>query len=317
MAHKDNKKEANMLIDSEKVTSINGKAAKLGIGTNKVGGYNLFQGLNDQDGYDVVREALDSGIEMIDTAYMYGLGHSEEIIGRAIKGYARENFKIATKAAQDKNNDLAINNKPAFLKQSVDEALIRLQTDYIDIFYIHFPDETTPKYEAVDALNTLKKAGKIRAIGVSNFSLAQIKEANKNGQVDYVEAHYNLLQRDLEQDIWPYLNENNIKFVPYFPLASGLLTGKYTIDDASKFKQFTNDQFKVILQKIEQINKIAEKYHATTAQIVLAWYIKNPNIDTVIPGARIPSQVASNVETLKIVLSDEDYDRIDNLFKKI
>lgn len=304
-----------MLIDQNEVKMINNQAIKLGIGTNKVGGHNLFDNLKDQDGFDVVKEALDSGITMIDTAYMYGLGRSEEIIGQVIKNYPRENFKIATKAAQDPDNNLTINNDPIFLEKSVNDALSRLQTDYIDIFYIHFPDDKTPKYKAVAALNELKKAGKIRAIGLSNFSLEQIKEANKNNQVDYVEDHYNLIQRHVEREIWTYLKENDIKFVPYFPLASGLLTGKYTIDDANKFKHLNREEFEKIIQILKGIDVIANKHGATVTQIILAWYIKNPEISAVIPGARVPSQVADNVATLKIDLSTDEYQNIDNAFK--
>lgn len=303
-----------MLIDQNKGKMINNQAIKLGIGTNKVGGHNLFDNLKDQDGFDVVKEALDSGIAMIDTAYMYGLGRSEEIIGQVIKNYPRENFKIATKAAQDPDNNLTINNDPIFLEKSVNDALSRLQTDYIDIFYIHFPDDKTPKDKAVAALNELKKAGKIRAIGLSNFSLEQIKEANKNNQVDYVEDHYNLIQRHVEREIWPYLKENDIKFVPYFPLASGLLTGKYTIDDADKFKHLNREQFEKIIQILKGIDVIANKHGATVTQIILAWYIKNSEISAVIPGARVPSQVANNVATLKIDLSTDEYQEIDNAF---
>lgn len=303
-----------MLIDQNKGKMINNQAIKLGIGTNKVGGHNLFDNLKDQDGFDVVKEALDSGIAMIDTAYMYGLGRSEEIIGQVIKNYPRENFKIATKAAQDPDNNLTINNDPIFLEKSVNDALSRLQTDYIDIFYIHFPDDKTPKDKAVAALNELKKAGKIRAIGLSNFSLEQIKEANKNNQVDYVEDHYNLIQRHVEREIWPYLKENDIKFVPYFPLDSGLLTGKYTIDDADKFKHLNREQFEKIIQILKGIDVIANKHGATVTQIILAWYIKNPEISSVIPGARVPSQVANNVATLKIDLSTDEYQEIDNAF---
>lgn len=303
-----------MLIDQNKGKMINNQAIKLGIGTNKVGGHNLFDNLKDQDGFDVVKEALDSGIAMIDTAYMYGLGRSEDIIGQVIKNYPRENFKIATKAAQDPDNNLTTNNDPIFLEKSVNDALSRLQTDYIDIFYIHFPDDKTPKDKAVAALNELKKAGKIRAIGLSNFSLEQIKEANKNNQVDYVEDHYNLIQRHVEREIWPYLKENDIKFVPYFPLASGLLTGKYTIDDADKFKHLNREQFEKIIQILKGIDVIANKHGATVTQIILAWYIKNSEISAVIPGARVPSQVANNVATLKIDLSTDEYQEIDNAF---
>ena len=298
-----------------KIGNTNVTSKKIGLGTNKVGGHNLFDNLKDEDGYAVVKEAIDSGITTLDTAFMYGLGRSEEIIGDVIQNYDRSKLVIATKAAQDPDNDLKYNNSPEFLKKSVDLALKRLKTDYIDIFYIHFPDEKTPKNEAVAALNELKQAGKIRAIGVSNFSLDQIKEANKDGLVDIVEDNYSLVHRDAEQSLFPYLRKNNISFVPYFPLASGLLTGKYNASDYKKFKQFTKDEFDNILKSIGVVQKIADKYDATVAQVVLAWYMKNPDISIVIPGARKPAQVDQNVKSLSVELGNSDYHVIDEVFE--
>ncbi|MCT6827116.1 aldo/keto reductase, partial [Bombilactobacillus mellifer] len=215
---------------------------KLGLGTNKVGGHNLFKDLNEKDGYDLVREALNQGINFLDTAYVYGIGRSEEIIGDVLQDYDRSKVIIATKAAQDKSQDMAMNNSADFIKKSVDEALLRLKTDYIDIFYLHFPDEKTPKDEAVETLDEIRKAGKIRAIGVSNFSLDQIKEANANGKVDIVEDQYSLVHRSAVKEELEYLQAQNISFVPYFPLASGLLTGKYSLDDWDKFKNTDGGQ---------------------------------------------------------------------------
>lgn len=300
---------------TEKIGRVNLLSSKIGLGTNKVGGHNLFPNLRDKDGEEVVKTALDLGITLLDTAYMYGLGRSEEIIGDVIKQYDRSKIVIATKAAQDPNNELAINNKPEFLKKSVDEALERLQTDYIDIFYIHFPDENTPKEEAVAALNEVKKAGKIKTVGVSNFTLDQIKEANKFGGVDIVEDHYSLLHREAEEELFPYLEEHQISFVPYFPLESGLLTGKYTKADSSQFKKYTAEQFEEALQAIDSVRKIAEKHDASVAQTILAWYLKHPAITAVIPGARKAEQVENNVGALHVDLSKEEFEAIDQLFR--
>lgn len=286
----------------------------LGLGTNKVGGHNLFENLKDEDGYAVVRKALDSGIELLDTAYMYGKGRSEEIIGDVLQDYDRSKVIIATKAAQDPQNDFKPNNDPEFLKKAVDDALKRLKTDYIDIFYIHFPDDTTPKYESVAALNELKQDGKIRAIGVSNFSLDQIKEANRDGLVDIVEDNYSLVHRDAEKTLLPYLNEQNIAFVPYFPLASGLLTGKYSAADGAKFKQFSSDEFKHIIDALAEVKVIAEKHEATIAQVILAWYIADHDISSVIPGARVEKQVIANAGSMNVQLSKDEYQQIDKLF---
>lgn len=296
---------------------------KLGLGTNKVGGHNLFKNLNEKDGYDLVRKALNQGINFLDTAYVYGIGRSEEIIGDVLQDYDRSKVIIATKAAQDNSQDMAMNNSADFIKKSVDEALLRLKTDYIDIFYLHFPDEKTPKDEAVETLDEIRKAGKIRAIGVSNFSLDQIKEANANGKVDIVEDQYSLVHRSAVKEELEYLQAQNISFVPYFPLASGLLTGKYSLDDWDKFKNtdggqllgdFSKEQYDKAIQGIEGIRKIADSHQATVTQTVLAWYMANPAISVVIPGARNVEQVKNNAAALHIELSPAEYQQIDQLF---
>ncbi len=308
-----------------KIGKSNVESTPLGLGTNAVGGNNLFPNLKDETGIQIVKAGLDSGITLLDTAFAYGMGHSEELIGQAIKGYDRSKFVIATKAAQDTSDgDVKINNNPQFLKQSVDDALKRLQTDYIDIFYIHFPDDQTPKDEAVAALNEMKQEGKIKAIGVSNFSLDQIKEANKDGLVDVVEDQYSLLHRDAENEMFDYLRDNNISFVPFFPLASGLLTGKYSEvvdfpenDIRHGNPDFTGERFEKIVEKVNNLKPLADKHGITTAQLVLAWYIKNPDVTVVIPGAKRPEQVQSNAKALNVSLSDEEYAQIDNDFRNI
>lgn len=223
------------MIMANKITlgKTNLQVLPLGLGANAVGGHNLFPGLNDETGRNIVRSALDHGINFIDSAFIYGPGRSEELIGEVLKERGgRDNVVIATKGAHVITGDkITLDNSPAFLRQSVEDSLKRLQTDYIDLYYIHFPDESTPKDEAVGELKKLKDEGKIRAIGVSNFSIDQLKEANKDGHVDVLQSHYNLLHRDAEQDLLPYTQEHGISFVPYFPLASGLLGGKYKQGD--------------------------------------------------------------------------------------
>ena len=299
-------------------------ASDLGLGTNAVGGHNIHPNLNDETGKDVIRTAINNGITVLDTAFAYGYGRSEELIGEVLQEpeFDRSRIIIATKAAHDPENNYQFNNSPEFLRKSVEEALQRLQTTYIDIFYIHFPDEATPKNEAIAALHQLKEEGKIRAIGVSNFSLEQLKEANQNGYVDIVEERYSLIHRELEEELFPYLKEKRISFVPYFPLASGLLTGKYQKEDRfeesdprSKRPDFNGERFTEVIEKVDQLKPIAKAYDATVAQLVLAWYMKHPQIDVVIPGAKRPEQVAANAKAVDIRLSTEDYDKIDQLFK--
>ena len=239
------------------------------------------------------------------------------------KEYDRSRIVIATKAAHVPNKGRTFDNSPEFLKQSVEDALKRLQTDYIDIFYIHFPDKSTPKNEAVAALHELKEAGKIRAVGVSNFTLEQLKEANTDGYVDVVEDKYSLIHRQAEKELFPYLEKNKISFVPYFLLASGLLTGKYERGQEKQFGEgdprksnpdFQGERFKEILAAVDILRPIAKRYQATPAQLVLAWYMKNPRVSVVIPGAKRPEQVSDNVQALDLHLSSEDYQTIDEAF---
>jgi aryl-alcohol dehydrogenase-like predicted oxidoreductase len=287
----------------------------MGLGTNKVGGHNLFSGLKDADGIAVVQEALAKHITLLDTAFMYGLGHSEELIAEALQGVPRDQVIIATKAAQTPSDPKVLDNSPAFLKQAVDDALNRLQTDYLDIFYIHFPDAKTPKAEAVNALAELRAAGKLRAIGVSNFSLAQLQEANADGLVDVVEDHYSLVHRDAEKTLFPYLRAHQISFVPYFPLASGLLTGKYGPKAAAQFPQYSAEQYTAIMAGLAIVRQIAKAHAATVAQVVLAWYMANPDVATVIPGARLPEQVDQNAGAYAVHLTPAEYQQIDAAFK--
>ncbi|SFV39940.1 aldo/keto reductase [Ligilactobacillus acidipiscis] len=286
----------------------------LGLGTNKVGGHNLFGDLQDENGYALVKEALNSGISLLDTAFAYGNGRSEEIIGDVIQDYDRSKIVLATKAAHDPSKNGEFNNTPAFLKKSVDDALKRLKTDYLDIFYIHFPDKDTPKAEPVGALSELKTAGKIRAIGVSNFSPDQLKEANADGLVDIAEDNYSLVHRGAQQTEFPYLKENQISFVPYFPLAAGLLTGKYGPEDSNKFKQFSQKQYQTITSALDEVRNIANGHGATVAQTIIAWYLKDPDISVVIPGARNADQVKSNVAAVDVNLSQSEFDQIEQLF---
>lgn len=312
-------------MDKVKIGKSQVETIPLGLGTNKVGGHNLFAGLKESDGREVVHAALESGIQMLDTAFMYGKGRSEELIGEVIADFPREQIVIADKAAHDfSGSEMVLNNNPQFLKESVDAALQRLKTDYIDIFYIHFPDEKTPKSEAVGALQELREAGKIRAIGISNFTPEQVREANQDGYVDVVENYYSLIHRDEEQRLFPYLREAKISFVPYFPLESGLLTGKYTKDSTfaaddprSKNEKFTGARFERTMAAVDTLRPIANQHHVDVLQIVLAWYLANPDLSAVIPGARNASQIPGIVQALDVSLTKDEYDQIDQNFKNM
>lgn len=293
----------------------------IGFGANAVGGHNLYPNSDEKAGMALVKSAIESGIQLIDTALMYGPYRSEELIGEVVQEMnCRKDIVIATKiSAKYNNGKTSFDNSPAFLRQEVDAALQRLQTDYIDLMYIHYPDEATPKDEAIGALQELKDAGKIRGIGVSNFSIEQLKEANKDGYVDVVQGEYNLLNRSAEETYLPYTIENQISFIPYFPLASGILAGKYKKEDTfqdlrARQPHFQGERFIEILDKVEEIRKIADAKGVEVAHVVLAWYLAQTGVDVLIPGAKKPQQIQSNLKTLDVQLSAEEIQAIRNIF---
>lgn len=297
------------------------KVNPIGLGAMKVGGHNLFPNLDEEMGKDVVRAALDHGIDFIDTAFIYGPERSEELIGQVIKERGgRDKTVIATKAAHDFTSDgVVYNNQPDFLKKSVEDSLRRLQTNYIDLFYIHDPDKKTPEYEAVGALKEMKDEGKIRAIGVSNFSADELKEADKDGYVDALQSEYNLINREAEAALLPYTKANGLSFIPYFPLAAGLLTGKFDentrFDDHRKDRpQFQGEEFKRNLAKVDQLRTISEQKGVSIPNLVLAWYLTRDSIDAVIPGAKNPEQVIDNLKTLDAQLTNDEAKQIDGIF---
>lgn len=292
----------------------------IALGTNAVGGHNLYPNLDEERGKDVVRQAINHGINLLDTAYIYGPERSEELVGEVVKEYPREQIKIATKGSHefDENQEVHQNNQPEYLKQQVENSLKRLQTDYIDLYYIHFPDDNTPKDQAVAALQELKEQGKIKAIGVSNFTLDQLKEANKDGYVDVVQLEYNLLHRENEA-VLQYCVDHLITFIPYFPLASGILAGKY--DENTKFsdhrttrRDFIPGVFEENVRRVKALESLAAAHQTSIANIVLAFYLTRPAIDVIIPGAKRAEQVIENIKAADIVLSDDEIQYIDELF---
>lgn len=295
----------------------------IGLGTNAVGGHNLYPNLDEQVGIDLVKAAINHDMNFIDTAFIYGIGRSEELVGQAIKETGkRSEVVLATKGAQRiVDGKVEIDNSPEFMKQSVEASLKRLDTDYIDLYYIHNPDGKTPLYEAVGALQELKDAGKIRGIGTSNLTPAQLEEANKDGYVDVFQGEYNLLARGAENDFFPYTLEHNIAFIPFFPLAAGILAGKYNkntkfpADDLRhNMPHLQGEAFVQNLEKVVVLRNIANEKGAEVASIVLAWYLTQDAITAVIPGAKNPEQVLKNQKTLDVTLTEDEIEEINRVF---
>ncbi|WP_428910623.1 aldo/keto reductase [Niallia sp. Krafla_26] len=301
------------------------KVSEIGLGTNAVGGHNLFQNLNEADGIDLVRAALNNGVNFIDTADIYGLGRSEELVGEVLKEFKREDFVVATKGAQNFTNldDVKTDNRPEYLRDAVEKSLKRLQLDYVDLYYLHFPDNETPFAESIGELARLKEEGKIRAIGISNVSLDQLKEANAHGDISVLQSPYNMLDRSAEADLLPYCVGNNISFIPYGPLAFGLLGGGFTKDsklDSQDWRNsvplFEGEQFQRTLEIVEKLKEVAIQKETSLPNLALAWLLAQEGVDAVIPGGKKKERILENIQASDIILSKEDLNRIHDILNK-
>ncbi|MEA1007612.1 aldo/keto reductase [Bacillus velezensis] len=298
------------------------RVKRIGFGANAVGGHNLFPNLNDETGKELIRTALDGGVNFIDTAFIYGLGRSEELIGEVVaERGVRDSLVIASKGAhKEVDGQIELDNSREFLRSEAENSLKRLKTDVIDLYYVHFPDGKTPLSEVAGTLKELKDEGKIRAIGASNLSFRQLQEFNADGYLEVFQSEYSLIQREAEHDLLPYCEKNGISFIPYFPLASGLLTGKFTkdtvLEDNRKNRPpFQGEAFHQNLERVDKLRAVAEEKGAQTAHIALAWLLSQPAVDAIIPGAKRPDQLKHNLDALNVQLTEDEVQYISDIFK--
>jgi aryl-alcohol dehydrogenase-like predicted oxidoreductase len=308
-----------------KLKKSNFEVSTIGLGTNTVGGHNLFQYVNEQDGKDFVREALNLGVTFIDTADIYGLGRSEELVGEVLKEFNRDDLVIATKGSQNFTNldDVKTDNRPEYLREAVEKSLQRLQLNYVDLYYLHFPDNVTPFAESIGELARLKEEGKIRSIGISNVSLEQLKEANVHGDISVLQSPYSMLDRSAEEALLPYTIENDISFIPYGPLAFGLLGGGFTKEsklESGDWRQsvplFQGEQFIQTLDKVEQLKEFAVSKNTTLPNLALAWLLAQKGVDAVIPGGKRKERICENVQASDIRLTKKELSLIAGILNK-
>ncbi|HEY9762017.1 MAG TPA: aldo/keto reductase [Trichocoleus sp.] len=277
-------------------------------------------GIEDEAVIQAMQTAFEAGITTFDTAEIYGEGYSEELVGKALSG-VRDRIVIATKVF------------PTHLKAdqvitACENSLKRLQTDYIDLYQIHWPagafnSEVVPLSETMGALVSLKEQGKIRAIGVSNFSRAQIEEAKQYGAIESLQPPYSLFWRQLETDILPFCVEQKMTVLAYSSLAQGLLTGKFGPDHTfpkddirSKNKLFQGELYQAAQKALDRLRPIAEKYQTTLGNLALAWLIAQPQT-TAIVGARNSEQARENAKAADIHLSEVDIAEIDTISRTV
>ncbi len=295
-------------------------------GTWVTGGW-AWGGSDEKTALGAIVTALESGINFIDTAPVYGFGRAEEIVGKAIKIYGRrEDLVIATKGGLEWENGgkrIWRNSKPERLKEEVDHSLKRLNIDVIYIYQIHWPDEKTPFEDSMEMLLKLREEGKIRFIGLSNFSPAQIERCRQVGPVHCVQPPYNMFERDAEKDVLPYCVEHNIPTLVYGGLCRGLLTGKFRGTESfpkgdlrRHDPKFKPPYFKRYVEVIEQIREKInpeKKYGKTMAQFALRWALQRPGVTTVIAGARTPEQARENCGALGWKIEPEDMAMIEEI----
>ncbi|MDZ8029014.1 MAG: aldo/keto reductase [Nostoc sp. DedQUE01] len=277
-------------------------------------GKRMWVGIEDADSIKTIRAAFEAGITTIDTAEVYGQGHSEKIVAEALSD-VRHQVVYATKV-------FANHLKYEQVIQACERSLTNLKTDYIDLYQIHWPSgafnsEIVAIEETMSALNFLKEQGKIRAIGVSNFSSVQLAEAASYGRIDSLQPPYSLFWRQVEKDALPYCIEHNISILAYSPLAQGLLTGKFAIghqfdpaDNRAKNKLFQGENFERAQQALEKLRPIALLHNCSLAQLALAWLIAQPQTNA-IAGARYPQQAQDNASAAQIQLSAAELAEID------
>lgn len=309
-------------------------------GAFAIGG-NMWGGNEQKDSIESVRASIDNGVTTLDTAPFYGFGLSEEMIGQAIKGYDRGKIQLLSKFglvwdgsnngkgeyffdAEESGKTFPVYkyaSKSNVIKE-VEESLKRLQTDYLDLLQIHWPDNSTPISETMEALEILIQQGKIRAAGVSNYSLDQVKQARESLNIASNQVGYSMLNRSVEQDLVPYALDNGLGIIVYSPMERGLLTGKYFKDGKLKESDHRNGYFQQFdLTKVEAflnaITPLANDKGATLSQLVLRWTSLQPAISVVLAGARNAEQAIANAKAMDINLSAEEIKFINTELAKI
>ena len=294
------------------------------LGTWGMGG-DFWGKVDDEQSIATIQAALDAGITTIDTAPAYGRGHSEELIGKAIKGRRREDIILATKVGIDIHHNKEHICTPETIAQEIEESLQRLGTDYIDLYQVHWPDDKVPFEETFGELETMRKQGKIRYIGVSNFSVEQTEEASKYCQIVSTQPQYSLLVREIEKELLPYCVEKNIGILSYGSIGAGALTGKFKEkpvfkedDERASFYTFFQEQNWPRTKKmIDTLEEIASGHGKPTVHAAINWVLKQKGITVALVGARTPEQVRMNAQAAEWELTDEENAKIEAAYAKI
>ncbi len=296
----------------------------IGYGAWAIGGGNwefAWGASDDNESIAAIERALDSGINWIDTAAIYGLGHSEEVVGKALKHRTQKPL-VFTKCSMrwDANRQIHRSLKAKSLEEEVQASLRRLGVDAIDLYQIHWPNPEDGIEEGWETLAKFQQQGKVRYIGVSNFNVAQMKQIRKIAPITSLQPPYSLLRRDIEKEILPFCQENHIGVINYSPMVSGLLTGKMTAervrnlpdDDWRKRNaNFQPPKLERNLALAEVLREIGKQHGVEPGVVAIAWTLRNPAITAAIVGARRPDQVDGVIPAATFRLSDGEAQRIE------
>jgi aryl-alcohol dehydrogenase-like predicted oxidoreductase len=299
----------------------------LGLGTWAIGGGDNPYGWgkqSDEDSIAAIQKAIDLGINWVDTAKGYGHGHSEEVVGKAVKG-RRDKVIIATKCGilwKEDGSDIYGHLKADSIKAEVESSLKRLQTDVIDLYQIHWPLPDEDIEEGWGAIADLVKAGMVRYGGVSNFSVDQMKRIAPIMQITSLQPPYNMVKPEIEAEILPYCAQNDIGVIVYSPMQSGLLSGKFTAERAAALPgddwrkgdpNFNEPLLSLNLALVASLKKIAERKAVSVANLAIAWTLRRPEVTGAIVGARRPAQIEETIKAAEITLSQAEIEEIDDL----
>lgn len=299
----------------------------IGLGTWQFAGKNDWPNFNKAQAVAIIHEAIERGINFIDTAPVYGLGHSELVVGEALKG-KRDKVFLATKCglAWDDQNRVTNNLTRQGLFKEIDESLQRLKVDHIDLYQVHWPDPNTDIRETMEALATIKEQGKIKHIGVSNYSIDMMKEAMAITEIVSHQGLYNMLEGNaesyhgiplqyrVEESLLPFLTENEQFFLPYSPLMQGLLAGKTSFPKgaASNNPALQGEKLNANLAKVK---KITDEINRPIQEIALNWLIAQQQVGPIIAGCSSPDQLLNNLKCLEWSLTADEIQLINDLVK--
>jgi aryl-alcohol dehydrogenase-like predicted oxidoreductase len=315
-------------MDTKRLGDSDLNITRIGFGAWAIGGggWKFAWGpQDDKESIAAINAALDAGVNWIDTAAVYGLGHSEEIVGRALAERGSRPY-VFTKCSLvwDENRQIVNCLKAESIRRECEASLKRLKMDYVDLYQIHWPMPDVDIEEGWAALAKLQQEGKVRYIGVSNFGVVQMRRAQAIAPITSLQPRYSLIHREIERDVLPMTAKENIGVLAYSPMASGLLTGTMTreriaampADDWRRLnRDFQEPLFSQHMRLVEVLRAIGQRHGRTPGEVAIAWVLANPAITAAIVGARSGGQVEGVVRAADLMLDEADMDEIKDFFK--